>query len=184
MVIDMIRQTPREHEIYRDLQGTLYQVMTVAVHAGSSERMVVYRNLYEPSEIFTMLLSQFMNEMYDCKNPDNKQEPASEGKKEQEELTVALTAEEEPACAEEEEAEAESADAEINPLLLKFLDARTYKDKLDRLTGMRDKTDDEMLNAIAMSLDLELLSETPEEKFEEVKNCLMMMVKYECSRLR
>ena len=72
----------------------------------------------------------------------------------------------------------------VNPLLLKFLDARTYKDKLDRLTGMRDKTDDEMLNAIAMSLDLELLSETPEEKFEEVKNCLMMMVKYECSRLR
>ena len=177
MVIDMIRQTPREHEIYRDLQGTLYQVMTVAVHAGSSERMVVYRNLYEPSEIFTMLLSQFMN-------LDNKQEPVSERKKEQEELTVALTAEEEPACAEEEEAEAESADAEINPLLLKFLDARTYKDKLDRLTGMRDKTDDEMLNAIAMSLDLELLSETPEEKFEEVKNCLMMMVKYECSRLR
>ena len=71
----------------------------------------------------------------------------------------------------------------INPYLLKFLEADTYEDKLNTLLYIKEYLDDSMINTIAMSLDIELSETTLENKYNEVKNCLMTLEKYECNRL-
>lgn len=205
----MIRQNPREHEIYRHFKGTLYQIVTVAAHTETGEEMVIYRSLYEPSRVYARPLSMFMSEVDGEKYPNEaqryrfeKQEEMkdSEEPAEEEDGQEAFGAADSSDCgsaggnAEAGGRQAERIQAgmaeedlpepEVNPLLLEFLDADTYEKKLDLLVGMRNRADDDLLNAIAVSLDLELGKESPEEKYEEVKSCLVMMEKYECNRLR
>lgn len=72
----------------------------------------------------------------------------------------------------------------MDPLLLQFLDADTYEDKLNIMVGLHSRITDEMLNTIAVSLDLELEEGELEERYQTLKNCLITLEKYECNRLR
>lgn len=72
----------------------------------------------------------------------------------------------------------------INPLLLEFLDAETYKEKRNLLVAMRDKITDDMINTMAIALDLEIAEGKLEDRYEALKNCIVTLEKYECSRLR
>ena len=67
---------------------------------------------------------------------------------------------------------------------MKFLDADTYEDKLNILVGLQSRITDDMLNTIAVSLDLELEEGELEERYQTLKNCLITLEKYECNRLR
>ena len=78
----------------------------------------------------------------------------------------------------------EEEEAVLDPLLMKFLDADTYEDKLNILVGLQSRITDEMLNTIAVSLDLELEEGELEERYQTLKNCLITLEKYECNRLR
>lgn len=80
--------------------------------------------------------------------------------------------------------EAEEEEAVLDPLLLQFLDADTYEDKLNIMVGLHSRITDEMLNTIAVSLDLELEEGELEERYQILKNCLITLEKYECNRLR
>ena len=80
--------------------------------------------------------------------------------------------------------EAEEEEAVLDPLLLQFLDADTYEDKLNIMVGLHSRITDEMLNTIAVSLDLELEEGELEERYQTLKNCLITLEKYECTRLR
>lgn len=202
MNVGMNRQNPREYEVYRHFKGTLYQIVTVAVHSESGEEMVVYRNLYEPSKVYVRPLAMFMSVVDSAEYPNEAQkyrfekftEPASvTANPGTEPVTDGFTMEEggcedkEPVCIVEQhrgKSETDSAEPGVNPLLLEFLDLDTYESRLNFLVGFRDRIDDEMLNAIAVSLDIEFSRESFEEKYEEVKSCLVMMEKYECNRLR
>lgn len=72
----------------------------------------------------------------------------------------------------------------MDPLLLQFLDADTYEDKLNIMVGLHSRITDEMLNTIAVSLDLELEEGELEERYQTLKNCMITLEKYECNRLR
>lgn len=78
----------------------------------------------------------------------------------------------------------EEEEAVLDPLLMKFLDADTYEDKLNILVGLQSRITDDMLNTIAVSLDLELEEGELEERYQTLKNCLITLEKYECNRLR
>ena len=78
----------------------------------------------------------------------------------------------------------EEEEAVLDPLLMKFLDADTYGDKLKILVGLQSRITDDMLNTIAVSLDLELEEGELEERYQTLKNCLITLEKYECNRLR
>lgn len=73
---------------------------------------------------------------------------------------------------------------ELDPRLLAFLEADSYEKKLEVYASLAGKADASMLNTIAVSLDLELSGDTLEEQYETLKNCLLMLEKYECNRLR
>ena len=72
----------------------------------------------------------------------------------------------------------------MNPLLLEFLDADTLEEKLHVMIFGRNQMDDNLLNSIAISLDLVVDEKSTQEKYDEILNCLSMMKRFESNRLR
>lgn len=79
---------------------------------------------------------------------------------------------------------AEQEEPALDPMLLSFLDADTYEEKLDIFTDMRDRVTDDMLTTMAVSMDIDLKEGELADRYEELKNCIIMREKYECNRLR
>ncbi len=83
---------------------------------------------------------------------------------------------------------ADSGDSEdigaVHPLLMKFLDAETYDQRLGIFDEMEGIADMHMLNAVAASLDVTLGDTTIEEAFSLIRDNLATQKKYECSRWR
>ena len=72
----------------------------------------------------------------------------------------------------------------LDPMLLAFLDADTYEEKLTIFTDMRGRVTDDMLTTMAVSMDIDLKEGELMYRYEELKNCIIMLEKYECNRLR
>ncbi len=72
----------------------------------------------------------------------------------------------------------------IDPLVLEFLDADSYEERLNILAALHHRITDEMINTMAVSIDLEVKEGDTQERYEELKNCLLTLEKYECNRLR
>ncbi len=72
----------------------------------------------------------------------------------------------------------------IDPLVMEFLDANTYEQRLNILAALRHRITDEMINTMAVAVDLEIKDGSIEERYDEFKNCLLTFEKYECNRLR
>ena len=50
--------------------------------------------------------------------------------------------------------------------------------------GLHSRITDDMLNTMAVSLDLELEEGELEDRYMTLKNCIVTLEKYECNRLR
>ena len=79
---------------------------------------------------------------------------------------------------------AEDEEPALDPLVLEFLDADSYEEKLNILAGLHHRITNEMITTMAISCDIEVNDGEPEERYEELKNCLLPMEKFECNRLR
>lgn len=79
---------------------------------------------------------------------------------------------------------AEDEEPALDPLVLEFLDADSYEEKLNILAGLHHRITNEMITTMAISCDIEVNDGEPEERYEELKNCLLTMEKFECNRLR
>lgn len=88
------------------------------------------------------------------------------------------------AAGEPDELEDLDADEVLDPLLLEFLDSDTYEQKLNILTALHGRITQDMINTIAMALDIEVAPGDLEERYDQVRSCLLTFEKYECNRLR
>lgn len=79
---------------------------------------------------------------------------------------------------------AEDEEPALDPLVLEFLDADSYEEKLNILAGLHHRITNEMITTMSISCDIEVNDGEPEERYEESKNCLLTMEKFECNRLR
>lgn len=76
------------------------------------------------------------------------------------------------------------ADGMIDEDVLAFLDADTYEQKMNIFSALHSKVTQEMLNTIAVSLDIEVDSVDLEERYRQIQSCLQTFQRYECNRLR
>lgn len=82
------------------------------------------------------------------------------------------------------EADEESEELNIDPMVLDFLDADSYEQRLNILTGLHHRITDDMITTMAIACDVEIGNGDIEERYESLKTCLLTMERYECNRLR
>ena len=190
---------PMPQQIYRHFKGNLYRIVTLAKHSETGEELVIYQALYGDYQVYARPLSMFMEKVDRTKYPDAgqeyrfelqqeliqmpsvqefyrepepQQEPKQELKQEPEQENVGIPIEK------------EQEELNIDPLVLEFLDADSYEERLNILAALHHRITDEMINTMAISVDLEIEEGDTEQRYEELKNCLLTFEKFECNRLR
>ena len=141
-------------EYYRHFKGGLYHVTGIAKDADTEKPVVVYQALYGDEELWVRDYEEFAGEVDRQKYPDAEQQYRFERIE------------------------------ETNPLLLRFLDAETYEDKLELFQSWEAYADDQLLESIAVSLDVVLGKGTTKEKYRQILNCLKTMEHFETNRFR
>ena len=198
-----MRPYPKPQEMYRHFKGNIYQIRCLARHSETGELMVVYQAMYDTFQIYVRPLTMFMEEVDSAKYPDVKQKYRFELLQDME-LTMPVQVQSpEPTDASKEQKfserseiserkESESAEqtaeadeqVHIDPLVMDFLDANTYEQRLNILAAIRHRVTDDMINTMAAAVELEIKSGDVEERYEELRRCLLTFEKYECNRLR
>lgn len=184
-----MRNIPRPYEKYRHFKGNLYQIIAVAKSSEDESRHVVYQALYGDFEIYVRPLEMFLSEVDTEKYPKATQKYRFEiVEKEKTEAATRKETVPEAACLEDSEILSREGDLDadevLDPLLLQFLDSDTYEAKLNILSMLHGRITQDMINTIAMALDIEIEPGEIEERYEQVKTRLMMLEKFECNRLR
>lgn len=197
----MIRQhEPKPGEIYKHFKDKLYQIITVASHTETNEKMVVYQALYGDFKTYVRPLTMFMSkvdkEKYPMVNEEyrftkiiiNNGENSTE--KDTEANLIETVNSDELINLDVAERLKESikskevVENQVNPILLEFLDARTYQDKLSIVMGNKNNITDRLINAMAASLDCTVEEGDIEDRLSGFIFCLQTFSRFENNRLR
>lgn len=171
-------------QFYRHFKDKLYQVIAVAQHSETGEKMVVYQALYGDFRIYVRPYEMFVSET------DHEKYPEVAQKYRFELINLPETGNTVSSGGTTAEAEIEAQTEEsmpegaIDPQLLKFLELETYEEKLEMFRGLDKKINDHLLDSIAASLDI-VVEEAPiGQRYQEVLACLETMEHFECNRFR
>ena len=196
---------PKPHEIYKHFKGNLYQIVTIAQHSETGEQLVIYQAMYGDFKTYARPLAMFTSEVDKVKYPEVQQRfrfelqgaDADRQIRETDEVNGGQTITQAVPTATAQDAatwtvpSATAQDAAahpeaptLDPLVLEFLDADSYEQKLNILAGLHHRITDEMITTMAIACDIEVNDGETEERYEELKNCLLTMEKFECNRLR
>ena len=201
---------PKANQIYQHFKGNLYKVITLAKHSETGEDMVVYQALYGEYLVYTRPLMSFVEVLDSEKYPGAKQkyrfEPASflvdfpeeTGKYREEEAECKKTPtsihqsagmEEEKKTAEEVEQKenkkelTEEENLLLDPMLEAYLDANSYRERLNILHGIQHRITEHMLLTMSVVIDFELPEGSIQEKYDALHDCLLTRERYECNRM-
>jgi hypothetical protein len=200
---------PKPHEIYKHFKGNLYQIVAVAQHTETGEQLVIYQALYGDFKIYARPLDMFTSRVDRKKYPDAAQEfrfelqgaeavrqkqesPKEHGPRLQQESPKEHgrprlqqeTAEAPRVSQEYTEEQTAQEEPALDPLVLEFLDADSYEQRLNILAGIHHRVTDEMITTMAIACDVEIEEGDTEERYESLKSCLLTLEKYECNRMR
>ena len=170
-------------EIYKHFKNKLYQIIGIAEHSETKEKLVVYQALYGDFGIYVRPYDMFMSEVDRVKYPDVTQKyrfekverNASEQVVEPVKETLVEKTEEKPVVNDNEG---------VNPYLLDFFDMKTCADKIDYLVSIKNKVDDRLISDIAASLDITVEEGDLDIRYATLLSCLRTMARFECGRLR
>ncbi|MCR5279018.1 MAG: DUF1653 domain-containing protein [Lachnospiraceae bacterium] len=150
-----MRELPKENETYRHFKGNNYMILTLAKHSETGEDMVVYKALYGDGQVYVRPLAMFMEPVDRVKYPEATQQYRFE-----------------------------KVEAKIDPEVEAFLDAPTAIDRIRILNKIRPRLTDEMIDIMAIALDLEIGKGDIESRYADMLNCLNAIARFETNRLR
>lgn len=195
----MMDRTPKPGELYRHFKNKLYQIVTVATHSETGEKLVIYQALYDDFGVYARPLDMFVSEVDHEKYPDVKQKYRFERITPQTKQTDMQAKSEavrqsaakmpEAGSVQVQTSKAQVADADDdqapNPRLMEFLDADTFEEKYNILVSMRDTITDRLIDDIAVVMDVVVPEGPLQKRYDDLKNTIKTRQYYEFSnRLR
>lgn len=197
----MMDRTPKPGELYRHFKNKLYQIVTVATHSETGEKLVIYQALYDDFGVYARPLDMFVSEVDHEKYPDVKQkyrfERVTIKDKPEDMLRKSISSDANVITANAPETVSVQAqachepipDADAgqapNPHLMEFLDADTFEEKYNILVSMRDTITDRLIDDIAVVMDVVVPEGPLQKRYDDLKNTIKTRQYYEFSnRLR
>ena len=183
---------PLQGQIFRHFKGNLYRIVTMARHSETGEELVIYQALYGEYQVYARPLSMFLEKLDKEKYPDAVQENRFELQEDvivsskEPENSLPKEADKDDFLKEEEKQQDKEEPAEelnIDPLVLEFLDAATYGERLNILAALHHRITDDMINIMSVAVDVEVSEGDIEDRFNQLRTCLLTFEKYECNRL-
>lgn len=180
---------PKPHEIYKHFKGNLYQIAAIAEHTETGEQLVVYQALYGDFRMYARPLDMFTGRVDREKYPEAAQEfrfelQGADTERQRQQKQEKQQEQEKQKEQQQQESKKQEEEPRIDPMVLEFLDADTYEQRLNILAGLRHRITDDMITTMAIACDIEVNDGEPEERYEALRGCLLTLEKYECNRLR
>lgn len=172
----MAERIPVSGEIYRHFKNKLYQIVTIATHSETGEKLVIYQALYGDFGVYARPLSMFTSEVNREKYPEVTQKYRFELVEREKKEDVTGTQQNKSIPSDTEE--------QVEPKLMEFLDADSFEEKYDILTSMRDIITDKMINNMAVVLDVVIPEGKLDDRYEQLKQCIRTRQRFESMRLR
>ena len=183
-----MRENPKPYERYRHFKGNMYQILCIAIDSEDGSEKVVYQAMYGDYKIYVRPLSMFMSPVDRTKYPDAAQEYRFERVDMQ--TTQNATTGQVPQNTVDRHtlqpgpSDADTASVQLDPDVERFLDARSYEERLDILREMRDKITDDMIDIMSTVIDIEIPKARTSKRFDLFMDALAMRRHYEAHRLR
>ncbi len=203
---------PKPMERYQHFRGGRYQVLVLAEQEDTGEQLVIYQALYGDNKVYARSLSSFLEELDPARYPDAVQrfrfrkmeeemipsEHPQEKERQQEtspeedeapkqnvqETVQADENEDEESGVEVKSETAAETEPALDPMLERFLDARTTQERLTVLDEMRGHVTDAMIDTMAMASDVEVKPGPLQLRYEDLHDCLLTIQRYELERSR
>ena len=173
---DIVRHFKREW-VSEESTKYLYKVLAFAEHTETGEKLVVYQAMYAPFKICARPYDMFMSEVDREKYPESTQEYRFE-------IADVPAVSIEGGARRTEQVECQAEAGGLDPLVIEFLDADSYEERLNILAALHYRITDDMINTMAIAIDVEVREGELEERYSELRNCLLLYDKFECNRLR
>lgn len=181
-----MKRIPQSGERYRHFKNKLYQIVTLATHSETGEKLVVYQALYGDYQVYARPLEMFVSEVDHVKYPEVTQKYRFERVEgtELKHVEAATAVNYEQKMAVDEKQPEMQADGGVNPKLLAFLDTDDLEEKYEILLTMRSEVDDQLINNMAVTLDVVIPDGDVQMRYEQLKNCIKTKQRYEIDRMR
>ena len=136
-----MRENPRPGEFYRHFKNKLYQIIAVATHSESKEKLVIYQALYGDFGVYARPLDMFLSEVDREKYPDIEQKYRFEKLENISEASKKI-------IDRNSEINVETNGDEQKDFFIDFLDADDYYTKKKILLANKENITDKQLDAI------------------------------------
>lgn len=210
----MTERIVRPGEFYRHFKNKLYQIVAVARHSETGERMVVYQALYGDYGVYVRPYDMFTSEVDHEKYPEVTQKwrfervgfrknvtengqmagqemlgDQADGNQTGQETDQAgnrnvATAPELTAQHAENDSPQHYADRTPDPAFLQFLDTEDFELRMECLKVLEDRITQQELDSMYLVLDMKPERGSLQEQLYAVRRFLTMQKRYDGSRLR
>jgi hypothetical protein len=190
----MNRPIPASGERYRHFKNKMYQIVTVATHSETGEKLVIYQALYGDFGVYARPLDMFMSEVDRDKYPNVKQiyrfekvqmhEPESKPQISNCEPSDIGLQKLQPSDDKQTSGSTATGEAleNVNSKLMEFFDADNLETKYNILVSMRDEIDDTLIDNMAVGLDIVIPDGKVMDRYDELKRCIRTKQQYELNR--
>lgn len=187
------KRGPAAGQLFLNKDKKLFQFILIAADKDNQKEIAVYQDLTGEYKVYAKELSSFLMEMtpYSVEMPETVQKivteytlPATKAEAEPSARSNEVNEIEEIKARYKEKASVPEDNEAVSPVLLEFLDADTYEEKLNVLVGSRKNLTDRIVNHMAISIDCIVEDGDIEERINNLIYCLKTHSRFEDKRLR